>query len=35
MAILRQIRAARPQDAGAMADILNEIISIGGTTAYR
>jgi ribosomal protein S18 acetylase RimI-like enzyme len=35
MAILRQIRAARPQDAGAMADILNEIISIGGTTAFH
>lgn len=28
-------RPAEPKDAGAMACILNEIISIGGTTAYR
>ncbi|BBD35574.1 GNAT family N-acetyltransferase [Aminobacter sp. Y103A] len=29
------VRAALPQDASAMARILNEIIDIGGTTAHR
>ena len=29
------IRQARPLDAGAMADLLNEIIAIGGTTAHQ
>lgn len=29
------VRAAQPQDASAMARILNEIIEIGGTTAHR
>jgi L-amino acid N-acyltransferase YncA len=29
------IRRAMPQDAAAMADILNQIIAIGGTTAYQ
>lgn len=29
------VRPAGPKDAGVMAAILNEIISIGGTTAYR
>lgn len=29
------VRAALPQDASAMARILNEIIEIGGTTAHR
>ncbi len=29
------IREAVPGDAGAMALVLNEIIAIGGTTAYR
>lgn len=28
-------RPARPEDAGAMAAILNEIIAIGGTTAHQ
>lgn len=30
-----QVRPALPQDARAMAQILNEIIEIGGTTAHR
>lgn len=29
------IRRATPQDAAAMAEILNQIIAIGGTTAYQ
>jgi L-amino acid N-acyltransferase YncA len=29
------IRRARPADAAAMADILNRIIAIGGTTAHQ
>ncbi len=29
------VRAARPEDAAAMADILNQIIEIGGTTAHQ
>lgn len=31
----RQIRTATRQDAEAMAEILNRIIAIGGTTAFR
>ena len=33
--MLLHTRTAQPQDASAMARILNRIISIGGTTAYR
>ena len=29
------VRAARPSDAAAMAELLNEIIAAGGTTAYE
>lgn len=29
-----EIRPATPQDAGAMAKLINEIIAIGGTTAH-
>jgi ribosomal protein S18 acetylase RimI-like enzyme len=29
------VRRAQEKDMGSMADILNEIIEIGGTTAYR
>jgi L-amino acid N-acyltransferase YncA len=29
------VRHTRPDDAGAMADILNRIIAIGGTTAHQ
>lgn len=28
-------RRARPEDAGALTDLLNEIIAIGGSTAYE
>lgn len=35
MDALTEIRAARREDTPAMADILNRIIAIGGTTAHR
>ena len=35
MPILAQIRAALPEDAPEMAALLNEIIAIGGTTAFE
>lgn len=30
-----QVRPARPDDAGSMAELINAIIAIGGTTAYE
>ena len=35
MLTLSHIRKAKPEDAPEMADLLNEIIAIGGTTAFE
>ena len=35
MTTIAEIRPARPEDMGQMADLLNEIIRIGGTTAFE